>query len=424
MRMKLNKSSQLLLAAASSLLVAGLVSACASLTVDFVYVTSAQAATASNSGEVDVFEINSESGRMRQIPASPFPSGGRLPIAETVSSDMTNLYVVNQDDNSIVQFAIGNDGKLYPVTTVNTPGIYPLAVAFSANSLFVLDLYQPLPSCSTAQPCSGSVAVLPIITTKGVPPSEAPSPTPVSNGSLTYWPLCQYGYISATDFTQCKAGASNDVIVPTGVNVLASGSYAYVTAYDSSVSPYAGYIFAFAVAPPSSSTPGALIPLNDGVPFAAGEQPSAVASDSTSSYLYATDYLTGKVLGYSVSSGQLTALAGGPVASGNGPSSIAVDPKYSYAYVANALDSTVTAFSISSGVLTRLGTYSTGLQPVAIGIDPAASHFIYTANYLGSNVSGFALNPADGTLLNAQFSPFPANSLPTAVAAVPHAGLQ
>lgn len=424
MRMKLNKSSQLLLAAASSLLVAGLVSACASLTVDFVYVTSAQAATASNYGEIDVFEINSESGRMRQIPASPFPSGGRLPIAEAVSSDMTNLYVVNQDDNSIVQFAIGNDGKLYPVTTVNTPGIFPLAVTFSANNLFVLDLYQPLPSCSPAQPCSGSVAVLPIITTKGVPPSEAPSTTPVSNGSLTYWPLCQYGYISATDFTQCKAGASNDVIVPTGINVLASGSYAYVTAYDSSVSPYVGYIFAFAVAPASSATPGALIPLNDGVPFAAGEQPSAVASDATSSYVYVTDYLAGKVLGYSVSSGQLTPLAGGPVASGNGPSSIAVDPKYSYAYVANALDSTVTAFSISGGALTRLGNYSTGLQPVAIGIDPAANHFIYTANYLGSNVSGFELNPTDGTLLNSQFSPYSANSLPTAVAAVPHAGLQ
>ena len=51
---------------------------------------------------------------MRQIPTSPFPSGGRNPVAEAVSADQANLYVVNQDDNSIVQFTIGNDGKFYP----------------------------------------------------------------------------------------------------------------------------------------------------------------------------------------------------------------------------------------------------------------------------------------------------------------------
>ena len=54
---------------------------------------------------------------MRQIPTSPFPSGGRNPVAEAVSTDITTLYVVNQDDNTIVQFIIGNDGKLYPQNT-------------------------------------------------------------------------------------------------------------------------------------------------------------------------------------------------------------------------------------------------------------------------------------------------------------------
>jgi len=43
-------------------------------------------------------------------------------VAEAVSSDNTNLYVVNQDDNTIVQFIIGNDGKVYPQNTVNTRG--------------------------------------------------------------------------------------------------------------------------------------------------------------------------------------------------------------------------------------------------------------------------------------------------------------
>lgn len=421
MRMKLNKSSQLLLATAASLLAAGLLSACGTLTVDFVYVTSAQGVGSYSYGTVDVFEINSESGRMRQIPASPFPSGGRLPVADAVSTDMTNLYVVNQDDNTIVQFVIGNDGKIYPETTVNTPGIYPLAATLSASDLYVLDLYQNLPACSTAEPCSGSVGVLPIITTKGTPNSEAPSTTPISNGALTYWPLCLYGYTSAANPTQCQGGANaSDIIVPTGLNLLASGNYLYVTAYDSTASPTVGYIFAFSVAPASGPNPGALVPVNDGVPVAAGNQLSAIASDPTSSYIYATDYHTGEVYGFSLAAGVPTALASGPVSSGNGATSIAVDPKYPYAYVANALDSTVTAFSISSGSLTRLGTFATGLQPVSVGIDPSTSHFVYTANYLGNNVSGFVMTTSDGILLNAQSSPTAASQLPNAVTAVPH----
>ena len=91
MRMKFNKSSQLLLVSAASLLVAGLVTACGTLTVDFVFVSSAKAAGTNNAGEVDVLEINSESGYMRHIPTSPFPSGGRNPVAEAVSTDNTNL---------------------------------------------------------------------------------------------------------------------------------------------------------------------------------------------------------------------------------------------------------------------------------------------------------------------------------------------
>jgi hypothetical protein len=103
MRMMLNRSSQLVLASAVSLLAAGLLTACGTLTVDFVYVTSAKAAGTNNYGEVDVYEVNAESGRMRNIPTSPFPSGGRNPVAEATSPDNTTLYVVNEDDNTMVK---------------------------------------------------------------------------------------------------------------------------------------------------------------------------------------------------------------------------------------------------------------------------------------------------------------------------------
>jgi len=407
MRMKFNKSSQLLLVSAASLLVASLLTACSqltqTLTVDFVYVASSKAAGTDNYGEIDIYEVNSESGRMRQIPASPVPSGGRYPIAEAVSSDNANLFVVNQDDNNIVQFVIGNDGKLYPFNTVNTPGIFPLAIAANANNLVVVDTYQPLPSCSNAAPCSGSVAVFPLTAaTKSVPVAIGP-PAINSGISSNYWPLT-------------LAGSPADVIVPTGVNLLASGSYVYVTAYDSSVVPNVGYVFGFSV-----GSGGVLTPLA-GSPFSAGIRPSAIASDATGKFVYVTDYTRGNVLGFSVASGLLTPLAGSPFRAGSAPSAIVVDPSFGFAYVANSTDSTVTAYSISSGALTTVGTYTTGLQPVAIGIDPSTNHFLYTVNFLGNNVTGFQLSQSAGTLLDAQYSPFVSNNQPTAVAAIPHNG--
>ena len=399
MRMKFNKSGQLLLVSAASLLVAGLVTACSTLTVDFVFVTSSKAAGPNNYGEVDVFEVNSESGFMRQIPTSPFPSGGRNPVADAVSTDYSNLYVVNQDDNTIVQFIIGNDGKLYPQNTVNTPGVYPLAIAVGGSNLFVVDTYQPLPSCSSAAPCSGSIAVFPITSSSSTPPSDTLG-TPVTNGNLNYWPLS-------------LTGKPNDILLPTAVTVLASGADVYVTAHDTTAN--SGYVFGFSI-----GSGGALTALK-GSPFAAGTNPSAVASDLSSSHVYVTDLANGNVLGYAVTGGLLSPLSGSPFPAGSQPDAIAVDASGKFAYVANSLDSTVTAYSIGSGPLTRLGSYATGLQPVAIGIDPSMHQYLYTLNYLGSNVSGFELN-ADGTLFNSMNSPYPSNAQPTAVAAIPHNG--
>jgi len=396
----------LVLVAAASLLAASLITACETLTVDFVFVISSRAAGANNYGEIDVFEINSESGRMRQIPTSPFPSEGRNPVAEAVSADNQNLFVVNHDDNTIVQFVIGNDGKLYPFNTVNTPGIFPLAIAANKSNVFVVDTYQPLPLCSNAAPCSGSISVYPLSAATGSAPIGLGTPATNPALSTQYWPLT-------------LPSAPSHIMVPTAVNVLASGAYVYVTAYDSSVTPSVGYVFGFAV-----SSTGVLTAVS-GTPFPAGAQPSGIASDAKSAYVYVTDSALGNVRGYSVGgAGALTALSGSPYPAGNGTSSVVVDPTYAYVYVTNATDATVTAYSMSNGVLTRLtnGTFATGLQPIAIGIDPSTNHFLFTVNFLDNTVSDFELSTTAGTLLDAQFSPYPTNAQPVAAAAIPHNG--
>jgi 6-phosphogluconolactonase (cycloisomerase 2 family) len=345
---------------------------------------------------------------MRQIPTSPFFSGGRNPVAEAASPDQADLYVVNRDDNSIVQFIIGSDGKLYPQNTVNTPGIFPLAVSVSGNYLYVVDLYQPLPTCNPAAPCSGSIAVFPILTAaqaKALTPAQ-PADTlgsPIANASINanYWPLSLPGAIAT------------DVFVPTAVTTASSGAYVYVAGYDSTTN--IGYVFGFA-----SGSDGTLSVI-PGFPLQVGSHPSAVASEKSGTYLYITDSTNDVVYGYQIADGALTALSGSPYQAGASPSAIAVDATTKFAVVANAQDSNVTVYSISSGSLTRLGTYTTGIQPVAIGIDPRLNKFVYTANFLGNNVSGFELQN-DGSLLNSQFSPSAANANPTAVAAITHNG--
>jgi 6-phosphogluconolactonase len=407
MRMKLNKSSQLLLASAVSLAAAGFLSACATLTVDFVFVPSAKAAGTNNYGEIDVFEVNSESGQMRQIPTSPFPSGGRNPVAEAVSSDNNNLYVVNRDDNTIVQFIIGNDGKVYPQNTVNTPGIFPIATAVSGTNLFVADTYQPLPTCSTASPCTGSVAMYPIQVSNNLGSGAAGTVIDGTLGSAAvnsalntnYWPLT-------------LPSSTGDIILPTAIAAPASGGYIYVSAYDTTSN--AGYVFAFSVAN------GTLTPVNNGVPVSAGIYPSGITTDPTGTYVYVTDSTGSDVLGFTASSGSLTPLSGSPYPTGNKPTAVVVDASAQYAYVANGQDSSVTAYTISSGVLTRIGSYACGTQPVAIGIDPSLHEYLYTANFLGNSVSGFQIQASNGSLVNSKGATYAASANPTAVAAIPH----
>ncbi len=88
-----------LLAAASMAALSLLILSCgASNTVDFLYVTS----NLQSPGQINAYEVNSESGAIHQIADSPYPSGGRNPVYEVASPNGLNLYVANHDDNTIV----------------------------------------------------------------------------------------------------------------------------------------------------------------------------------------------------------------------------------------------------------------------------------------------------------------------------------
>jgi 6-phosphogluconolactonase (cycloisomerase 2 family) len=407
-----------------ALAVATLFTACGSLTVGFLFV----ATTSQTPGQIEVYEINSETGGLRTIPTSPFPSGGRNPIAEAVSTDYKNLYVVNNDDNNITQFGIGTDGKLYSQSTINTPGTFPMALAVDqANPfLYVVDQLLPTAGCTQTNPCPGAIAGYAIQPTTnatdpgalGVGPSgctgtACTNGNPVTNSNgLGYLPL----QLSDNDTT---------ILTPTAVAIAPSGAFVYVTAYNASTSQ--GYLFTFAIGSDGSLTPvpsGATYTFDSAtvaqVPASLGTQPSGITIDPASAYAYVIDKAASRLTALSIQpSGLLKPVS--TAATGAAPVSVTLSST-GYVYVANSLDGTVNGYSSSAGALATIGTYAAGNDPVAVIGDPRQLGFVYTVNFLGNSLSGFQVNANTGALVNAQYTPYASSTQPAAIAGIPHAG--
>lgn len=397
--MKLSKLSQLALVSVAGLLVAIFLTSCNLVTVDYVYVAASGGPSSDSAGQIYGYAVDAESGAIRSaIPA--VSSGGTGPVSLATTSDYYNLYVANQGNNTVIHFSIADHGALTEKDSVTLPTT-PVALAVNtANTYLYVVSYTP-----------GTT----------------------NTATLTEYPLTSGAIGSATATESLALPNSSDVLVPTGVSVLANNNAAFVTAYDQSAynpggttssNANPGWVFGYAV-----GSDGGLTPTTDS-PYQAGVKPSALAADPTSRFVYVTDYASNELIGYSVlSSGQLVAIINGPFKTGDEPNAIVIDPRGLYIYVTNSLDSTVSAYSITlstgvpSVVVNTSGSNSntTATDPVAITIEPSLGRYVYTANRLDNSISGFKLNPNTGALSATQDSPYPINGdNPTALIAVPH----
>jgi 6-phosphogluconolactonase len=384
--MKFSKLGRIALASVVTLGLGFGVTACGpSNTIDFLYVTSSQ----QNPGQINVYKVDSEAGALIPIPDSPYSSGGRNPVADVASANGKNLYVVNHDDNTVVEFAIGTDGKLYPQQTCNMPGSYPtqLAVNKAGTFLYIVETYQP--NFSTSIPGPGALVVFPI-NANGQLGAIGSLCTPVANGTSAFFPL------------------GNN---PTGVNVLASGGFVYaVNQSDATLS-------AFQV-----GSSGALTLIGT---YPVGVAPNALASDPTNKFLYVTDGAANQMIGFLIQLNGTLVNMQTPFKTDNLPISVQVDPRGIYVYVSNYNANDVSAFTIDRGTgnatqISGAAAYAVDAGPICILIEPAEARFVYTANFLGNTVSGLALNPATGALSAVQNTPFKAAGQPTCSAAITH----
>ncbi len=384
--MKFSKFGRIALASVVSLgLGFGVIACGPSNTIDFLYVTSSK----NNPGQINVYKVDSQAGALIPIPDSPYPSGGRNPVAVVASANGKNLYVIHHDDNTIVEFAIGTDGKLYPQKTCNLPGSYPtqLAINKAGTFLYVVETYQP--NYSTNLPGPGALVVFPVNANGGLGATGSLC-TPVANGTNAFFPV------------------GNN---PVAVNVLADGNFVYaVNESDATIS-------AFQV-----GSSGALSLVGT---YPVGVAPNALASDPTSKFLYVTDGAANQMIGFLVQINGALINMQTPFKTDNLPDAVEVDPRAIYVYVANYNANDVSAYAIdrSTGNATQISgstTYGVDAGPLSILIEPAEGRYVYTANFLGNTVSGLALNPANGQLSAVQNTPFKAAGQPTGAAAITH----
>ncbi len=392
--MKFSKLSQLALVSLLGLVVATVLSGCMIVTIDYVYVAGASGTSSGSAGQIQPFAADSQTGALRPIHTS-VNSGGSKPVALTASADYQDLYAANQSNNSIVHFIIASDGSLTQKDAVTAP--------FTPNALVVSTSGSYLYAVGGSNP--GQLAVYSL-----------------SSGAI--------GNLVAT-VNLTLASNPTDILVPTGVNVLANNGAVFVCAYDQSAynpggtvtsSANPGWIFSFSVGPNGALTPAA------NSPYLAGVKPSSLASDPTNRFVYVTDFASNQLIGYTIQNGDvLNFLVNGPFRTGYEPASIAIDPRGMYIYVANELQNNITGYVINrttgtpSVVANATGASpGTDSEPVSVLVDPGLGRFVYTANYLGNSISGFQLDPNTGTYSPTQATPYPTIANPAAIAAVPH----
>ena len=384
--MKFSKFGRIAMASVFSLGIGFGVTACGpSNTIDFLYVTSSK----QNPGQINVYKVDSQAGALIPILDSPYSSGGRNPVADVASANGKNLYVVNHDDNTIVEFAIGTDGKLYPQQTCNLPGSYPMQLAINKTGtfLYVVETFQP--NFSTNIPGPGALIAYPV-NANGQLGATGSLCTPVANGTSGFFPLG---------------------LNPVAVNVLPSGGYVYA------VNEGSASLSAFQV-----GSGGALTLIGT---YQVGVGPNAIASDPTNKFLYVTDGAANQMIGYLIQANGTLINMQTPFKTDNLPDSVAVDARGIYIYVANYNANNVTAYTIdrATGNATQISgssAYAVDTGPTCILIEPAEARYIYTTNFLGNTVFGLHLNPATGALSAVQNTPFRAAGQPTCAAAITH----
>ena len=406
---KRTSKRRVLKASVLSLAVALGLTACSNdYTVSYVYMITQGVQGATNHSLLNSYQVDYQSGFLYNMPDSPNDTGGRDGVAMVVAPNNLFLYTVNNFDSTVVEFAIGTDGKLYPEHTYNIAGSLPVAAAIDAAGkyLYVAYTYQTNPDGSqlytTSNPGPGGVSVFPINSdnTLGKPTTVNVGRNPVA---IATSPAGNFVYVLEQD----------------------SASSANVIGFTENATT--GALTLIAVPPPNQQTinPGN-VPSNG---FPSGPTPSGLLVDSSGTHLYVTDKTLNQVATYSIGSGGVL----GPATitqTDAGPMGMSFDLNGKYLYVAANIANAVDIYNIgSNGVPVRSTVQPTaqaGNGPTCIAVSGAPSNahpthavYLYVSNSLSSTVSAEQLNESTGALDQILGTPFTGSQLPACIVTAP-----
>jgi 6-phosphogluconolactonase (cycloisomerase 2 family) len=369
-------------------MVLGLASCSLDYTVGYVYMTTNK----SNPGVIDQYSIDFDSGALSQI-GTPVAAGNN-PVTLVAAPNGQFVYVINQGDSTVQEFAVQGDGTLASQHVYATGGAHPTAVAIDPQGAF---LYVTNSYAAGASTGTGVVSIFPVNADNSLGTPLTPQPVGIK---------------------------------PVGISVSNFNHFVYVVGQQTSAT---GLILGFS----QNTTTGALTPVSGTTitgtagnsvvsGFAAGVVPSAIAEEPTSRFIYVTDQAANHLIGYTVlPAGGLLPMVNGPFATGLFPANLTIDPTGKLIYVVNYNGSTVEGYMIDGATGTASGAVGafatgTGTGPTCVAIDPALGDFLYTSNSLDNTVTGERVFPNTGGLQGVQNSPFNGSAAPTCLAVVPN----
>jgi 6-phosphogluconolactonase (cycloisomerase 2 family) len=383
--MNLHKISRMAKVSVVSLaMVLGLSSCSLDYVVGYVYMTTNH----SNPGLINQYSIDFQSGALTLI-GTPVTAGNN-PVKLIASTSGLFVYVVNQGDSTVQEFAVQSGGTLASKNVYKVTGTSPTAIATDPQGKFLYVTYN-----------------------------NGYSATNLVAGGVTIFPVNADNSLG----TAVNVTVGNN---PVGVTVSYFNHFVYVLDQD----PANPSILTFS----QNASTGALTPVTNlttgKLATPAGVVPSAIAEEPTSRFVYVTDQAANQLIAYTVQpNGALVPMINGPFQTGLYPVGITIDPQGTVMYVANYNASTVQGYAIDtytgtpSGVAGAFATV-VGTGPTCVQVDPALGTFLYTSNSLDNTVSGERLNPSTGSLEQVQNSPFPtqgaASASPTCLAIVPN----
>jgi 6-phosphogluconolactonase (cycloisomerase 2 family) len=186
------------------------------------------------------------------------------------------------------------------------------------------------------------------------------------SGNFLYVTVGQPGSIEvfslnagAATFVEADPAGTN----PYGLAIDPSGAHLYTGNFsDSSISEFT-----------IDATTGKLTALLGSPTGETFSGPLSLLVDNSGKYLYVANEGSTNLAAYSIGTdGGLTVLPNSPFAAGSQPSFIASDPSGKYLFVGNQSNPVIQSFSLaaSTGTLTSVGTYSVGGTPTSIAVTP------------------------------------------------------